>query len=178
MARHRTGHLYVKSPSHTFRIRALLELFPSASYIWVARNPVDLFDSNKQMWSSMFERYGLWEWDRKVLDDFLDVAMIRSANCLDLACTLLAPERFAVIDFSSFTSQPIRTLQLINARFRLASWDIARPCVERVVDRNAGNATIGHASRACQELPGSTRRAMRLLSEAHARALASHGIVQ
>src|SRR5882724_3153170 len=43
----RSGRLTLKSPSHTFRVRALTEFFPKASYVWLIRDPVATFLSNR-----------------------------------------------------------------------------------------------------------------------------------
>lgn len=42
--------LVLKSPPHTERIPVLLEMFPDAKFIYISRNPVDLFFSMRNMW--------------------------------------------------------------------------------------------------------------------------------
>jgi len=42
----RAGRLLLTSPNHTFRIRALIEAFPGAAYVWAVRDPRQAFLSN------------------------------------------------------------------------------------------------------------------------------------
>ncbi|OFZ97441.1 MAG: hypothetical protein A3H35_11845 [Betaproteobacteria bacterium RIFCSPLOWO2_02_FULL_62_17] len=44
----RAGRLLLKSPNHTFRIRALIEAFPGAAYVWAVRDPRQVFFSNRR----------------------------------------------------------------------------------------------------------------------------------
>jgi hypothetical protein len=48
----RHGRLLLKSPPHTGRIRLLLELFPDARFIAIHRNPFDVFQSTRKLYST------------------------------------------------------------------------------------------------------------------------------
>lgn len=50
--------LVLKSPPHTARIPALLELFPDAKFVHLVRDPVTLFASTVNLWMSMAKRHG------------------------------------------------------------------------------------------------------------------------
>src|SRR5215212_3692487 len=41
--------LLLKSPTHTARIRLLLEMFPDAKFVHIRRHPLDVFVSTRQM---------------------------------------------------------------------------------------------------------------------------------
>ncbi|MGI9383914.1 MAG: sulfotransferase family protein [Methyloligellaceae bacterium] len=51
--------LVLKSPQHTARLRMLIELFPEARFIHIARNPLTLFPSTIRLWKSMNSIQGL-----------------------------------------------------------------------------------------------------------------------
>jgi hypothetical protein len=55
--------LIFKSSGHTFRVQATVRLFPSVRIIWMTRDPIDTFLSNRRMWRNLFERYALFEWE-------------------------------------------------------------------------------------------------------------------
>jgi hypothetical protein len=49
--------LILKSPPNIGRIRVLLELFPNARFIFITRNPYQVYYSMQRLWSSVIERY-------------------------------------------------------------------------------------------------------------------------
>ena len=116
------GRLILKSPSHSFRIRALLKDFPNSSFIWVTRNPRDAFLSNRKMWLAMFERYSLWDWDLSILDQFLVAAFTSAAQCLREIVSTVPHDRLAIIDFYPLTNSPLATLESVNRSLRLGDW--------------------------------------------------------
>src|SRR3972149_3384586 len=97
------GRLLLKSPNHTFRIRALLKEFPGAAYVWLVRDPAEAFFSNRKMWISLFQRYALWDWEISALDRFLARAFCSAANCLTHAVGNVAKERLGGGDFARLT---------------------------------------------------------------------------
>ena len=48
--------LVLKSPSHTARVKTLLELFPEAKLIHIIRHPYDVFPSNLKLWQNALAR--------------------------------------------------------------------------------------------------------------------------
>ena len=73
------GPLLLKSPNHTFRLPWLARRFPESQFIWLTRSTQDVLASNWRMWSAMIQRYGLWQAESQLLEDFLEQA-IRSHN--------------------------------------------------------------------------------------------------
>ena len=51
----RPRRIVLKSPPHTFRIKALLELFPDARFIHIVRNPYVIFPSTIKLWKCLYQ---------------------------------------------------------------------------------------------------------------------------
>jgi hypothetical protein len=51
--------LVLKSPPHTARIKLLLSLFPDAKFIFIHRNPYEVYLSNKRFWKVTQKVYAL-----------------------------------------------------------------------------------------------------------------------
>ena len=49
----------LKSPTHSYRLRALINLIPTAKFILIKRDPVEVFESTFRMWRSLFSLYSI-----------------------------------------------------------------------------------------------------------------------
>ena len=64
--------LVLKSPTHTARIRLLLEMFPGARFLHIHRNPYDVFRSCRHLWKTVIpmirlQRSDATDWDERTL---------------------------------------------------------------------------------------------------------------
>lgn len=173
IAEGRSERFLLKSPTHTFRIQPLAVAFPSAIFLWVVRDPVEVLLSNRKMWVSMWKRYALWNWEHTLLDDFLQHALESAAQCLTYAVRTLPSERFAVIDFSHLTTLPVDTIAAINARFRLADWNQLSPKVQSISQEKAAYRKDTYSN---DVLPSTLRAAVDALQTAQAEALNRFGL--
>ena len=46
----RSGRIVLKSPTHTARVRTILEVFPDARFVHIVRDPLVLFPSTVRLW--------------------------------------------------------------------------------------------------------------------------------
>jgi hypothetical protein len=165
--------LVLKSPNHTFRIRALLDAFPNASYTWLVRDPVDLWHSNRKMWTAMFQAYALWDWDESVLNEFLGVAFEYVRQCLAIAAEHLPIHRLVVIDFDGLTQHPVEYVRAANDRLQLATWSD----MERLVAMKANQFAEQRKDVYKQtNIPASVQRRMDALQIIQSRAFGTHGL--
>jgi omega-hydroxy-beta-dihydromenaquinone-9 sulfotransferase len=168
-----TGRLVLKSPGHTFRVSALPGIFPNAAHIWLTRDPIDTFLSNRKMWLAMTGRYALWDADPRVLDGFLAGAFEQAASCLRRAVALFPRDRLAVVHFEQLTRSTLRTLEGVNQRLSFGDWGGMQPYLARAVAGKEGYRAESYDRRG---LPGEVVKAAEALDAAQAEAIASHGI--
>jgi omega-hydroxy-beta-dihydromenaquinone-9 sulfotransferase len=165
------GRLLLKSPNHTFRIRALMKEFPAAAYVWLVRDPEEVFLSNRKMWVSMFQQYAFWEWDSADLDRFLTRAFQYAAECLVCATTALPKERLVVVDFQRLTSAPVETIEALNRRLSLGAWDD----MSTAVTQAAAGKSDYRQDTYTEALPSGVRVAIGELRTAQHAALGEYG---
>ena len=55
----RPGRLVLKSPQHTLRISRLAAAYPRSRFIYLTRNPYEVYPSTMNFWRSMMDAYGL-----------------------------------------------------------------------------------------------------------------------
>jgi hypothetical protein len=169
----RTGRLVLKSPGHTFRVDALAKLYPNASRVWLVRDPLDTFLSNRKMWLAMADLYGLWECEASQLDSFLCAAFVHASDCLRRAARLLPRERLAVVHFEQLTGATVESLERLNRRLSLGAWDKMGPPLHAAAAARGGYRPGAYDT---SRLPGAVVDAAQVLRSAQLAAMASHGI--
>ncbi len=136
---YQTGNkrVIVKSCLHTARIRLLLEMFPDAKFVFIHRNPYQVFSSTLHMrshtdWENFFQvPEGDWDIERenetlltgeRVFDRYLqDRSLIPEGNLIEVAYTDLVGNE---MDF----------VRRAHEQFELPGWSRAEPVLQRYVD--------------------------------------------
>jgi hypothetical protein len=167
------GRLLLKSPNHTFRIDPIVKLFPSAKYVWLVRDPMETFLSNRKMWLSMFRQYGLWCSEGDALDGFLVKALLFAADCLGRAVAQLSRDQLVVMPFKRLTTDTVAGLEALNRRLGLDDWETIR---ERSAILIAARSDRTSESYKVTEPSKDVTRACEVLSRATDRALLTHGL--
>jgi len=65
----RAGRLVLKSPQHTFRLKVLNEMFPRARFVYLVRNPYEVYPSTVHFWTKVYTQYGLQRYDEERLGE-------------------------------------------------------------------------------------------------------------
>ena len=61
--------IILKSPTHTFRVKLLQEMFPGAKFLYIYRNPFKVFQSGMHLRRAMFEENSLGKIDYDAFED-------------------------------------------------------------------------------------------------------------
>ena len=133
----REGRLLLKSPPHTFRVKLLTQLFPRAAYVWIVRDPRDVFLSNRKMWTAMFEQYALWDWEPTQLDAFLLASMHYAGECIQFATDTFKLDQLVVVEFESLVESECEVLEGINRRLHIGDWSAMKQPIAAVVAKSA-----------------------------------------
>ena len=57
--KHGGKRLVMKTPANAARLKLLTKLFPDARYVYLARNPLDVFPSTVKLWRALYSVQGL-----------------------------------------------------------------------------------------------------------------------
>lgn len=98
--------LILKSPNHTFRVKAILRRFPATKIVWMLRDPAAVFHSNRKMWLAMFREHGLGSVDEAALDQFLARALLASAEALRWALAKVPPAQLVCCNQEQLREAP------------------------------------------------------------------------
>jgi len=122
------GHkkLLLKSPPQLARLGVLHDMYPSAKFVFIRRNPYDVFASNKKLWKS-FAKTWLQDVDAETVREYIlwSHDLCHQAYERDKAC--LRPDQLCEISFEEFRADPLNTLKRIYTTLKLADFGQVEP---------------------------------------------------
>lgn len=126
--------LLLKNPHNTGRVKELLELFPSAKFIFIHRDPATVFRSTKKLYNrtihSQFLQFAgqrtieklIINNNREIIDKYLrERSMIPESNLLEIA-------------YSDLERAPWETIRNIYTKLELGGLDQAEPMIREYLD--------------------------------------------
>ena len=129
--------LILKSPTHTCRIRFLLEMSPDAKFVHIHRNPYAVFQSSVHMHVKVLPKCRLqaptsWMW-------FSGSAPIRGRiRWLFRAAQLIPAGHFHEVSFEELEKEPVRQMRLLYQALGLSNFECAEPGLKRYLQSLAG----------------------------------------
>jgi omega-hydroxy-beta-dihydromenaquinone-9 sulfotransferase len=123
--------LVLKSPPHTCRIPALLELFPDARFIHIVRDPYAVYASTVNLWRTLYRIQALQTPTFAGLEERVFATFNHFHQRLADTRTLVAPERFHELKYEDLTKDPIGEVRRIYEHLDLGDFETARPHLDR-----------------------------------------------
>ena len=150
------GHgkpLVMKSPAHAARLKLLTKLFPDARFIYLARNPLDVFPSTVKLWRALYSTQGfnnpphLEGW----LDDYVLDMFVRLTEAYERDKHLIPKERLVELRYEDFVQDPIAAMRGIYARLDIGDFAPAEAPMRAWLEARAEHRVSEYA------LPGPVR---------------------
>lgn len=130
--------LVFKSPTHTWRIPILLELFPEARFLHIMRDPYDVFVSTIHLWKKLYRRCSLQRPTFANLEENVFTTYLDMHRRLEATKRLVPPGRFAEVRFENLIREPVAQLRTIYKRLNLGDIEPALPAIQRYLAEIAG----------------------------------------
>jgi len=127
--RHRR-RLIMKSPSHTYRIQTLLEMFPDAKFVYIYRNPYDVFRSAVHLRKTMIRENGL---GRPVFKDVERQIILSYQACFEAyeRDRHLIPEgNLHEVRFEDLEQDPVGEMNQVYDKLSLPGFDQLRQILQ------------------------------------------------
>ncbi len=128
--------LVLKSPTHTCRIRTLLELFPDARFIHIVRDPYVVFPSTVNLWKSLYETHGLQKPTFAGLEEHVFETFTHMSRKLEEGRKLVEPTRFYELRYEELVRDPIDEMRKLYEHLRLGGFEEVRPRLEEYMAKN------------------------------------------
>ncbi len=125
--------LILKSPNHTARIRTILQLFPKAKFVHIARNPIEICDSTLRTWRAVAEMNGpdhvaaIEPWlEESVLKTFEEIY-----TCYEEDRTLIPDSNLHELSYEDLIRDPKAALAEIYKALDLGEFAPAEPAIDK-----------------------------------------------
>lgn len=127
------GRLVLKSPTHTFRLPVLLEMFPSARFVHLTRHPVAVFMSTVRLWKSLFFSHAYQKPRFEDLEEFVFTTFLHMHQRLETTRHLVPRGRFVDVRYEDFVDGITSTMRRIYERLELGGFEQIEPDIESYV---------------------------------------------
>jgi hypothetical protein len=122
--------LLLKSPTHTGRIRTLLELFPQAKFLHIVRDPLTVIPSTVRLWQSLETVQSLQRPRFEQLVEYVFEAFQRMYRGFDAAQGLVAPHQLHTVKYEQLVKDPVGEVATIYQQLELGDLDAVRRPLE------------------------------------------------
>ncbi len=126
--------LLIKNPVYSTRVERLARLYPGARFIHIHRNPYRVFESMRNFYRVLFERFALQPWQHVAIDEFILDSYPRIMQALLEQTSALPPDRCVHVRFERLQRRPLEELERIYATLGLGGFEAARPYFERYLE--------------------------------------------
>ncbi len=122
--------LLLKSPAHTGRIPLLLELFPEATFVYIVRNPYEVFPSTRYLYRTLSESNSLTRTEPANVDERVFSVYRRLYDAYHLHRALVPAARRYELRLEELVADPIDTLERLYNHFGLDGFEVLRVRLE------------------------------------------------
>ena len=125
--------LLLKSPTHTGRMKVLLELFPHAKFLHIVRDPFTLIPSTVRLWQSLETVQALQRPRFEQLVEYVFEAFQRMYRGFDAAQGLVAPSQLHTVQYERLVDDPLGEVAKIYERLELGDLDAVRSSLDEYI---------------------------------------------
>ncbi len=123
--------LVMKSPAHTYRIKALLKLFPDAKFVYISRHPFNVFNSALHLRATMIEENTLGSSYHPDAEESVISTFNEAFNVYERDRELIPEGNLAEVKYETLAQNPIQEMERIYRELGLPNFAEARPNLEK-----------------------------------------------
>jgi hypothetical protein len=115
--------LILKSPPNTERIKSLLKIFPGAKFIYIYRNPYQVFYSTQNLWNRAIKKFCL----QKITDDKINEIIfdnyIHLSEQYEKDKHLIPSANLVEVEYEELEANPFTVLRKIYRKLNIADFE-------------------------------------------------------
>ena len=151
--------LVLKSPSHTARVKLLLELFPDAQFIYIHRHPEQVYQSACHMANTVYWHMYLAQPTDEQIHEFILNQFVVLWREYDAARSLIPKGNLVEVAYADVAKDPVQALRGIYEELGLPGYD--ERMRSRVAQACARPEVKGHKVNAFGKMPEDLRTVVR-----------------
>jgi hypothetical protein len=119
--------LVLKSPTHSCRIKVLLEMFPDARFVHIVRDPYVVFPSTVNLWKSLYLTFGLQRPTFQGLEEHVLKTFDRVYDKIEEGKGLIDFDRFYELRYEELVHDPVGEMAKLYDHLGLGDFDKVLP---------------------------------------------------
>lgn len=120
----------LKSPTHTYRVKLLQEMFPNAKFLYIYRNPYNVFKSSMHLRTAMFEENSLGNIDYSQFEDDVLYMYDRFFKAYERDRLNVPEGNLHEVRYEDLEKDPLGELEKAYAGLRLSGFDAVKATLE------------------------------------------------
>jgi omega-hydroxy-beta-dihydromenaquinone-9 sulfotransferase len=133
--------LILKSPTHTCRIKTLLEMFPDARFVHIVRDPYAVFPSTVNLWKTLYLTHGLQIPTFAGLEEQVFATFTHLYDKLDEGRPLVPAGRFHQMRYEDLIHDPLDEMRKMYDGLELGGFEEVLPRLKAYLDANTDYKT-------------------------------------
>ena len=129
--RSRGKRVVLKSPTHTARVKILLEMFPNAKFVHIVRDPHVIFPSTVRLWKSLYQIQGCQHPTFQRLDEHVFDSFERMYRQYDEQKKLIPAGHLYEVRYEDLVRDPLHQMRAIYEQLDLGEFENVRPAFEK-----------------------------------------------
>lgn len=129
--------IVLKSPSHTYRVPLLLEMFPQAKFVYIHRDPYAVYNSSVHLRQTIFTDNALGEPNFVGLEEDALVTYERCIQRYESTKHLIPAGQLHEMRFADLEADPVAEMRQLYERLQLRGWDNVEPAIRRQMPEHA-----------------------------------------
>jgi hypothetical protein len=125
----------LKSPSHTYRVATLLEMFPNAKFIYIYRDPYAVYNSSMHLRQTMFSENSLYPSSMEGSEDEMVMMYEKCIRTYEETKSLIPAGNLHEIRFEDLEVDPLGEVAQTYKALGLSSWASAEPFIKAEVPK-------------------------------------------
>ena len=128
------GRLLIKNPGDTARIKYLLDIYPDARFVFIHRNPYEVFYSNLKLWTLVQQSVAM----QQISEDEKKQIVLKVYTKLHQHYLeqkkLLKPHQLIELGFDEISEKPLQAVEKIYQQLSLQGFDDAYPWIRNFLN--------------------------------------------
>lgn len=137
--------LILKSPPNTGRLRLLLTMYPDSKFIFIRRNPYEVYYSTLNMWKrAILKYYSVQKISEEKLDEIIFGHYRHLMECYDRDKCLIKHGNLTEVSYEELRANPFSTIERIYTKLQIPDFQLAIKSLSDRIDHEKKYTTFHH----------------------------------